>query len=266
MRTVLGGRVFERRVFGRGAFGSGVFERRFLPWLLVAPALAVVFGLLLYPIGRVVWLSFRDAGLPYLAGGQSRFTGFDNYRRMAADPDLRRIFVTTAVFGISCVVATMAAGLGVAALLTRRFRGRALLGVLVLLPWAIPRVAAGIVWRWMFHDQYGIVNWALAAGGAHGPAADRFYAFDKKTGELVWASSPGERPKDNSYSHPYLGWLGGKRVFYAATGDGTDTISGLEPASGDCASTKTSSMRPAWQLLTIWRSSAPASAASKRER
>src|SRR6266550_2641370 len=59
-------------------------------------------------------------------------------------------------------------------------------------------------------------NW-----GASGPAADRFYGFDKRTGELVWASSPGDRPKDNSYSHPYLGWLGGKRVFYTATGDGS---------------------------------------------
>ncbi len=58
-------------------------------------------------------------------------------------------------------------------------------------------------------------NW-----GAQGPAGDRFYAFDKQTGELVWSSSPGDRPKDNSYSHPYLGWLGGKRVFYSATGDG----------------------------------------------
>jgi outer membrane protein assembly factor BamB len=59
-------------------------------------------------------------------------------------------------------------------------------------------------------------NW-----GAQGPASDRFYAFDKKTGELVWASTPGDRPKDNSYSHPYLGWLDGRRVFYAATGDGS---------------------------------------------
>jgi outer membrane protein assembly factor BamB len=58
-------------------------------------------------------------------------------------------------------------------------------------------------------------NW-----GAQGPAADRFYAFEKKSGGLVWASSPGDRPKDNSYSHPYLGWLGEKRVFYSATGDG----------------------------------------------
>jgi len=59
-------------------------------------------------------------------------------------------------------------------------------------------------------------NW-----GAQGPAADRFYAFDKKTGELVWASSPGDRPKDNSFSHPQLSWHNGKRVFYAALGDGS---------------------------------------------
>jgi outer membrane protein assembly factor BamB len=58
-------------------------------------------------------------------------------------------------------------------------------------------------------------NW-----GAQGPAADRFYAFDKKTGELVWSSSPGDRPKDNSYSNPYMGFLDGKRVLYSATGDG----------------------------------------------
>ena len=59
-------------------------------------------------------------------------------------------------------------------------------------------------------------NW-----GAQGPAADRFYAFDKKTGELVWVSSPGGPPKDNSFSHPQFGWYHGKRVFFAGTGDGS---------------------------------------------
>lgn len=59
-------------------------------------------------------------------------------------------------------------------------------------------------------------NW-----GAQGPAADRFYAFDKKTGELVWASSPSDRPKDNSFSHPYITTRGGKRVLFSALGDGS---------------------------------------------
>ena len=59
-------------------------------------------------------------------------------------------------------------------------------------------------------------NW-----GTQGPGADRFYAFDKKNGALVWASSPGAPPKDNSFSHPQLGWYRGRRVFFAATGDGS---------------------------------------------
>ncbi len=59
-------------------------------------------------------------------------------------------------------------------------------------------------------------NW-----GANGPASDRFYAFDKKTGELVWTSTPSGSPKDNSFSHPQFGWYQGKRVFYAGTGDGS---------------------------------------------
>jgi outer membrane protein assembly factor BamB len=59
-------------------------------------------------------------------------------------------------------------------------------------------------------------NW-----GTQGPAADRFYAFDKKTGALVWASSPGIQPKDNSFSHPQFGWYHGRRVFFAAIGDGS---------------------------------------------
>ena len=49
-------------------------------------------------------------------------------------------------------------------------------------------------------------NW-----GAHGPAGDRFYAFDKKTGELVWSSAPGDRPQDNTFSQPWLDFWGGKR-------------------------------------------------------
>lgn len=59
-------------------------------------------------------------------------------------------------------------------------------------------------------------NW-----GAQGPAADRFYAFDKQTGELVWSSSPSDRPKDNSFSHPYITTRGGKRILFSALGDGS---------------------------------------------
>lgn len=71
-------------------------------------------------------------------------------------------------------------------------------------------------------DQDLVITRGITANwGAQGAAADRFYAFDKKTGELVWASSPGDRPKDNSFSHPQFGWYKGHRVFFSATGDGS---------------------------------------------
>ena len=66
-----------------------------------------------------------------------------------------------------------------------------------------------------------ITRGITSSWGAHGPAGDRFYAFDKKTGELVWSSAPGDRPQDNTFCHPWLGWHEGKRVLYSAGGDST---------------------------------------------
>lgn len=69
-------------------------------------------------------------------------------------------------------------------------------------------------------------NW-----GAQGPAGDRFYAFDKQTGELVWSSSPGDRPKDNSFSHPYITTRQGKRMLFTALGDGS--VAGINARTGE---------------------------------
>jgi ABC-type sugar transport system permease subunit len=142
------------------------FDDKLLPVLLVAPALVVIAGLVGYPVLRTMWLSLTDAdGLRALTAGEMSFIGLDNYRRIIEDPVLRRVAIVTVVFGLACVAATMVVGTAVALLLNRRFAGRAVLAVLVLLPWAIPHVAASYVWRWIFHDQYGILNWALGLDG-----------------------------------------------------------------------------------------------------
>ena len=66
--------------------------------------------------------------------------------------------------------------------------------------------------------------------GKQGPARDRFYAFDKTSGELVWVSEPGVGPKDSSFSTPIVETRHGRRVFYAGTGCGNmvcvDILSG----------------------------------------
>jgi len=65
-----------------------------------------------------------------------------------------------------------------------------------------------------------IVGAMTANWGAHGPGGHRFYAFNKHTGDLVWASWPGERPKDSSFSTPHMGWYNNQRVFWSGGGDG----------------------------------------------
>lgn len=71
-------------------------------------------------------------------------------------------------------------------------------------------------------DQELVITRGITSSwGAHGPAGDRFYAFDKKTGELVWSSAPGDRPQDNTFCHVWLGFHEGKRVLYSAGGDST---------------------------------------------
>lgn len=65
-----------------------------------------------------------------------------------------------------------------------------------------------------------IVRGVTSYWGQQGPARDRFYAFKKKDGKAVWASTPGVAPKDSSFSTPVLANLEGRRVFYAGTGDG----------------------------------------------
>ena len=142
-----------------------LFDSRLLPILLVAPAIVVIGGLIGYPVIRTAWLSFTDADLSSLVSGEMSFIGLDNYIDALSDPTLRRAAIATVAFGLACVVGTMLVGIAVALLLNRAFRGRTLLSVLVLLPWAIPNVAASLVWRWIFHDQYGVLNWALSSLG-----------------------------------------------------------------------------------------------------
>jgi outer membrane protein assembly factor BamB len=69
-------------------------------------------------------------------------------------------------------------------------------------------------------DETVIVHGITSNWGKDGPARDRFYAFDKHTGELIWSSTPGIQPTDSSFSTPYLDVIGDQRVLYAGTGCG----------------------------------------------
>ncbi|HUH08245.1 MAG TPA: sugar ABC transporter permease [Egibacteraceae bacterium] len=142
--------------------GRWLFDNKILPWLLLLPALITIFGLVLYPVIQAVWLSFHSASIEWLRDGTKDFVALDNYIRIFTEPLFRRVIITTAVFGIACVIATMVVGLLVALLLNQPFVGRRVVAVIALVPWAIAGVAAGRIWQWLFEARYGVVNHLLS--------------------------------------------------------------------------------------------------------
>ncbi|MFC7330058.1 carbohydrate ABC transporter permease [Marinactinospora rubrisoli] len=141
------------------------------PWLLLAPALAVIGVLLLYPLGRVVWLSFQDYGLRNVVSGEPNYNGIDNYVSLLTDPYLWRVVLpNTVVFAVVAVGGTVVLGTLVALLL--RSLGpwwRTIVISCVMLAWAMPAVTGTYVWIWIFDVDRGLVRQLLQAVGLVGP-------------------------------------------------------------------------------------------------
>ncbi|MFJ9813125.1 carbohydrate ABC transporter permease [Streptomyces sp. NPDC101158] len=168
------------------------------PWayLLIAPAVAGMLYLLLYPLARAVLISFQDFRLRQLILGDAEFVGLHNYETLLSDPRFWEVVRRTFAFMAVNVVAIMFLSTLVA-LMTERLGkvGRtAVLSSLVLV-WAVPVVAATTVFQWLFHSEFGIVNEALTGLGfssfegypwfAHGGAAFAIVVL-----LVVWQSVP----------------------------------------------------------------------------
>nr|WP_221446123.1 sugar ABC transporter permease [Lipingzhangella halophila] len=147
--------------------------RRAVPihWALLAPALAVIGVLLLYPLFRVLVLSFQDYGLRNVISGESDYNGLDNYVQLLTDPYLWRVVLpNTAVFAVVAVGGTVAFGTLVALLL--RILGRVARTIVIsciMVAWAMPAVSGTYVWIWIFDVDHGLVRQVLQAVGLLGP-------------------------------------------------------------------------------------------------
>lgn len=166
------------------------------PYLLVAPAVLGMLYLLVYPLARAVLISFQDFRLRELISGEAEFVGFANYRTLLMDPRFWTVVRRTFLFMAVNVVLIMVIALLVA-LMTERLGTvwRAVVLSSLVLAWAMPVVAATTVFQWLFHSEFGVVNWALTSMGAesferypwfaHGTAA---YAIIVTL--VVWQSVP----------------------------------------------------------------------------
>ena len=145
--------------------GAAVRRRRppRLPYLLLAPAAAILGLVVGYPLVRLVVISTQGYGLRSLFTGRTDSVGFDNYLAVWHDPALPGVLLRTSVFAATLVAGTIGIGLTVALLLGEVGRRmRTVMTVCLIGAWAVPNVAAILIWQWLFQPAYGVVNWLLS--------------------------------------------------------------------------------------------------------
>jgi multiple sugar transport system permease protein len=159
---------------------------------MLAPSLAVIALVAAYPIGYAVWLSLNEYSV--ITPGLSRFVGLDNYSEALGSSEFWDAMVTTLVFTAVSVGLELVIGLGMALVMHRAFRGRALLRAVVLVPWAILTVVTAITWRTIFEPELGFVNTMLETLSLPGAdvvwLGERGYALGVMILADVWKTAP----------------------------------------------------------------------------
>jgi sn-glycerol 3-phosphate transport system permease protein len=135
-----------------------IFDNRVLPYLLLAPQVAITLVFFFWPAAQAIYYSFllQDA-----FGLRQTFVWFDNYRVILSDPLYlasagRTLIFSTAVTGLSMVSA-----LALALMADRQIRGAAVYKTLLMWPYAVAPAVAGVLWLFVFHPAIGILGRSL---------------------------------------------------------------------------------------------------------
>ncbi len=140
---------------------------RLTPYMFMAPAGVIMGVALLYPLGYMIYGSFRDWN-PSQTIGESEFVGLKNYITLFHDPAFRESLGVTLTFAFSVVTAELIIGVGLALLLDRSIRGMSVWRTLFILPMMIAPVVVGLMWRYMYHPTVGTFNRWLKSWGFDG--------------------------------------------------------------------------------------------------
>jgi len=139
-----------------------LFKSWWLPWVLIAPQMAVILVFFFWPAGQALYQSVlqQDA-----FGTTTEFVGMQNFQRLWEDETYLASFKTTAVFSILVAVCGLSIALLLAVMADRVVRGATLYKTLLIWPYAVAPAVAGVLWLFMFAPSVGIVSYALRALG-----------------------------------------------------------------------------------------------------
>jgi trehalose/maltose transport system permease protein len=135
-------------------------ERR-TAYYMVLPSLLLIIIVAFFPILYGIVLSLTDS----TAAAFGSFIGVENYVEMFQDPDFLEGLSNTVIFTVVSVTLEFILGMGIALAVNRAFRGRGLVRAAILVPWAFPTVISAVMWRLMFQDRIGIIQYVASAIG-----------------------------------------------------------------------------------------------------
>ncbi|HKE84133.1 MAG TPA: sugar ABC transporter permease [Vicinamibacterales bacterium] len=178
----------------RRTIAAGALPRRHearLGWMMALPALSVIALIALGPVLWAVWesLYLHDLRMPWLG---RRFIGLQNYVEAFSDPRFWGAIGHTVAFAAVSVTSELVLGLALAAAVDSMMRGRGVVRTAMLLPWAVPTVVVGLVWRFLFETPGGLMNTMLVRSGATPPIwfADPLAAWVPVVLADVWKTTP----------------------------------------------------------------------------
>jgi sn-glycerol 3-phosphate transport system permease protein len=141
-----------------------VFRSAWLPYLLVAPQLAITIVFFFWPASQAVWYSFQ---LQDAFGLRTQFVGLQNFYTLFKDPNYLASFRTTAIFSVAVAGIGIALSLLLAVMADRVVRGAVVYKTLLIWPYAVAAAVAGVLYAFMFAPSIGIVTFWLKGFGIH---------------------------------------------------------------------------------------------------
>ncbi|MBC7436391.1 MAG: sn-glycerol-3-phosphate ABC transporter permease UgpA [Bdellovibrionales bacterium] len=139
-----------------------VFRSRWLPWLLLAPQMAVILVFFFWPAGQALLQSLQQQD-PF--GTSIEFVGLNNFKQLFDDSSYVESFKTTAIFSVLVAGIGISLSLLLAVFADRISRGAVIYRTLLILPYAVAPAVAAVLWVFMFSPSLGIVSYALGKFG-----------------------------------------------------------------------------------------------------
>jgi sn-glycerol 3-phosphate transport system permease protein len=139
-----------------------IFPGTLLPYMLLAPQLAITVVFFFWPAGEAVWFSFlrQDA-----FGISTQFVGLENFEDLFADPLYLQVVRNTLVFSVAVTGLAMGSALLLAVLADRHIRGRGAYRTLLIWPYAVAPAVAAVLYIFLFHPNIGLLGRALNGAG-----------------------------------------------------------------------------------------------------